>query len=72
MDKPFGLYEMIPGVAANIIAMVIVTYATKEPSEAVTSTFDKAVALSHAAKKDPETDFEEAAKSDEVRQAGTV
>ena len=72
MDKPFGLYEMIPGVAANIIVMVIVTYATKAPSEAVTSTFDKATTLAKTAMKDPDMDFAEAARTDEVRQAGTV
>ncbi|KAB1503954.1 sodium/proline symporter PutP [Corynebacterium sp. 320] len=49
MDKPFGLYEMVPGVLANVIAMVVVTLITKAPDETVTSTFDKAVQVA----KDP-------------------
>lgn len=71
-EKPFGLYEMIPGVIANIVVMVIVTYMTKAPSKEITATFDQAVALSKAVKKDPGMDFEEAADSKEVRQAGTA
>ena len=70
MDKPFGLYEMIPGVAASIIAMVIVTYATKAPSQEVLDTFDKAIALSRTTKSNPDIDFEDAVQSSAVRNAG--
>lgn len=69
IDKPFGLYEMIPGVAANIIVMVAVTLATKEPSKEITDTFDKAIALSKAAAADPEKDFDEAAADLETKGA---
>ena len=61
MDKPFELYEMIPGVALNVIVMVAVTLMTKAPSKEVTDTFDEAAKLSKVAiKKD--IDFEEAAE----------
>ena len=69
IEKPFGLYEMIPGVAANIIVMVAVTLATKAPSKEITDTFDKAIALSKAAAEDPEKDFEEAAEDIEAQGA---
>ena len=45
-SKPWGLYEMIPGVIANVAVMVVVTLLTKEPSKEVQDNFDKAVALS--------------------------
>ena len=61
MDKPFGLYEMIPGVALNIVAMVVVTLMTKAPSKEITDTFDKAVELSKVAGK-KDMNFEEAAQ----------
>ena len=61
MDKPFELYEMIPGVALNVIVMVTVTLLTKAPSKEITDTFDEAAKLSKVAiKKD--IDFEEAAE----------
>lgn len=44
-DKPFGLYEMVPGVAANIICMVSVTLMTKPPAKEITETFDEAKRL---------------------------
>ena len=69
IEKPFGLYEMIPGVAANVIVMIIVTLATKEPSREITETFDKAIALSKAAAADPEKDFDEAAEDIEAKGA---
>lgn len=72
MEKPFGLYEMVPGVAASVLAMVVVTYATKEPDASVTSMFDKATELSKTAMKNPDMDFAEAAKAASVREAGTV
>ena len=54
-------YEMIPGVALNVIVMVAVTLMTKAPSKEITDTFDKATELSKIAiKKD--IDFEEAAE----------
>ena len=61
IEKPFGLYEMIPGVALNVIVMVAVTLLTKAPSKEITDTFDEASRLSKVAiKKD--IDFEEAAE----------
>ena len=61
IDKPFDLYEMIPGVILNVIVMVAVTLMTKAPSKEITDTFDQAIKLSKvAAKKD--IDFEEAAE----------
>ncbi|MDR6277760.1 sodium/proline symporter PutP [Corynebacterium suicordis] len=69
IEKPFGLYEMIPGVAASVLAMVVVTYATKTPSQEVLDTFDKAIALSRTTKSNPEVDFEDAAQSSVVRNA---
>ena len=61
MEKPFELYEMIPGVALNVIVMVTVTLLTKAPSKGITDTFDEAAKLSKVAiKKD--IDFEEAAE----------
>ena len=48
MDKPFGLYEIIPGVIANVIVMVAVTYATKPPEKQILDTFNEAVALTKA------------------------
>ncbi|MCJ7859320.1 sodium/proline symporter PutP [Corynebacterium kalidii] len=45
MDKPFDLYEMIPGVAVNIILMVVVSLATKAPSKEITTEFDEAVRI---------------------------
>lgn len=59
MDKPFELYEMIPGVAANILAMVVVTLMTKAPSPAVLNQFDEAARVSRAAASNPEADFDE-------------
>lgn len=39
-----GIYELAPGFAAGMLAAVIVTLATKKPSEDVEKLFDKAVA----------------------------
>ncbi|WP_276784446.1 sodium/proline symporter PutP [Corynebacterium falsenii] len=61
MDKPWGLYEMIPGVLLNVLAMVIVTNMTKAPSKEITDTFDQAAKLSKVATK-KDMDFEEAAE----------
>ena len=63
MEKPFGLYEMIPGVLANIIAMVTVSLLTKAPSPTVTAMFDEAKRLSHVAQRNPDEDFSEAART---------
>lgn len=60
MDKPFGLYEMIPGVIANVVFMVGVSLATKPPKQSVLDTFDKAVKLQNATQDDPELSFSEA------------
>ncbi len=45
MDKPFGLYEMVPGVLLGTLAMIIVTLLTKAPSEKIQRTFDAAAEL---------------------------
>ena len=37
-----GIYELIPGFAAGLIAAVVVTLITKEPDEATTEIFEKA------------------------------
>ena len=37
----FGLYEIIPGFLAGLITAVVVSLATKAPSEEVTAVFDK-------------------------------
>ena len=39
--KDFGLYEIIPGFIASLIAAVVVSLATKAPSAEVTAIFDK-------------------------------
>ena len=39
--KGFGLYEIIPGFAASLVVAVVVSLATKAPSEEVTAVFDK-------------------------------
>lgn len=50
IEKPFGLYEMIPGVIASAVAMVVVTAMTKKPSPDVTAVFDQAVAATRVKK----------------------
>ena len=42
--KDTGIYELIPGFAAGLIAAVVVTLLDKKPSEEVEALFDKAVA----------------------------
>ena len=39
--KDFGLYEIIPGFVASLVVAVVVSLATKAPSEEVTAVFDK-------------------------------
>ena len=39
-----GIYELIPGFAASMIAAVVVTLLDKEPAKEVTDIFDKATA----------------------------
>ena len=39
--KDFGLYEIIPGFLASLVVAVVVSLATKAPSEEVTAVFDK-------------------------------
>ena len=39
--KDFGLYEIIPGFVASLIVAVVVSLATKAPSQEVTAIFDK-------------------------------
>ncbi|WP_313504456.1 sodium/proline symporter PutP [Corynebacterium variabile] len=57
MDKPFGLYEMIPGVIINILVMVIVTLNTREPDEEVVTEFDEATRLARLAESDKNLDI---------------
>lgn len=44
--KPTGLYELIPGFFAGLLATVVLTLITKKPSEAVEKQFDEAVKYS--------------------------
>jgi len=39
--KDFGLYEIIPGFLASLVVAIVVSLATKAPSDAVTAVFDK-------------------------------
>ena len=39
--KDFGLYEIIPGFIASLAIAIVVSLATKAPSDAVTAVFDK-------------------------------
>ena len=39
--KGFGLYEIIPGFVASLVVAVVVSLATKAPSDEVTAIFDK-------------------------------
>lgn len=57
MDKPFGLYEMIPGVLVNVLLMVIVTLKTKEPGAEVLTEFDEATRLARLAESDKNLDI---------------
>ncbi|MCR5523239.1 MAG: sodium/proline symporter [Clostridia bacterium] len=45
LSGPTGIYEIIPGAVASLIAAVVVTLATKAPSKEVEDLFDKAVTL---------------------------
>ncbi|WP_297008601.1 sodium/proline symporter PutP [uncultured Corynebacterium sp.] len=60
MDKPFGLYEMIPGVLINVLVMVIVTLQTKEPEAEVVTEFDEATRLARLAESDTDLDIAKA------------
>ena len=39
--KDFGLYEIIPGFLASLVMAVLVSLATKAPSQEVTAVFDR-------------------------------
>ena len=39
--KDFGLYEIIPGFVASLVVAIVVSLATKAPSDEVTAIFDK-------------------------------
>ena len=41
-----GVYEIVPGAAAGLLAAVAVTLATRAPGKDVEALFDKAVAYS--------------------------
>ena len=41
--KDFGLYEIIPGFVASLVVAIVVSLATKAPSDAVTAVYDKVV-----------------------------
>lgn len=57
------IYEIVPGFALATIAMVIVSLATKAPSQEITDEFDTAVRLSHATSMtDEDVDFSEVAQ----------
>ena len=59
MDKPWGLYEMIPGIIVNVIVMIIVTKMTAAPSKEITDEFDLAIRFSQKAT-DPDADVDAA------------
>ena len=42
--KDWGIYEIIPGFAAGLIAAVVVSLCTKAPSAEVTALFDRVAA----------------------------
>ncbi|MGO1950239.1 MAG: sodium/proline symporter PutP [Mycobacteriaceae bacterium] len=68
MDKPFDLYEMIPGVAINVILMIAVTLATSPPSKEITDEFDEAIRFSKLTAKES-TDLDAARKQAEAEVA---
>ena len=43
---PTGIYEILPGFVAGLIAAVVVSFCTKQPSEEVNAIFDSATDLS--------------------------
>ena len=49
IDKPFDLYEMIPGIIVNVIVMIVVTRMTTPPSKEITDEFDLAIRYSDEA-----------------------
>ncbi|AGP31144.1 sodium/proline symporter PutP [Corynebacterium terpenotabidum] len=57
MDKPFGLYEMIPGVAVNVLLLIIVSLRTAAPDDEVTTEFDEATRLARLAESDTSLDI---------------
>ncbi|MGO1912777.1 MAG: sodium:solute symporter family transporter, partial [Corynebacterium sp.] len=69
MDKPFGLYEMIPGVALNVILMVTVTLATKAPSKEITDEFDEALRFAQLTVDNGDADLEAARAKVEAESA---
>jgi sodium/proline symporter len=57
MDKPFDLYEMIPGVLVNVILMIVVTLTTREPSDEVYREYDESTRLAQLAEADKNLDI---------------
>ncbi|WP_312713728.1 sodium/proline symporter PutP [Corynebacterium flavescens] len=56
------LYEIVPGFLAALVAAVVVSLATKQPSNEVVQEFEQAAKLSKLAAKDADVDFEKAAQ----------
>ena len=56
------LYEIVPGFLAALVAAVVVSLATKQPSDEVVEEFEQAAKLSKLAAKDGDVDFEKAAQ----------
>ncbi len=56
------LYEIVPGFASALIVTIVVSLATKAPSEKVMDEFDRASQLSDIVINDSDVDFEEAAE----------
>lgn len=48
LSKPTGLYELLPGFIASMIAAVVATLLDKAPSEEVTDIYDRAVSSEFA------------------------
>ena len=46
LSSSTGIYELLPGFAAGLIACVVVTLIDKEPSKEVTDIFDTAMDMS--------------------------
>lgn len=56
------IYEIVPGFAASVIVLVLVTLATKEPETKVKKQFDQASKLTDIATENEDVDFDEAAQ----------
>lgn len=56
------IYELVPGFIVAVVVLIVVSLATKAPSEEILIEFDQAAKLSNAVKVDTDINFEEEAK----------